>query len=111
MIRPHMELGFGHILSHINTVYVLATKPGVLVNSLTANASTPNLGALPSAQNNMHASQSTPNMVYTDSLPNLNGEGGVSTPVGMSPQHHSGDPHHHYKDRDRDTSVMRLKGQ
>ncbi|KAK7475319.1 hypothetical protein BaRGS_00033466, partial [Batillaria attramentaria] len=28
MIRPHMEFEFSHILSHINTVYVLATKAG-----------------------------------------------------------------------------------
>ncbi|PVD34602.1 hypothetical protein C0Q70_05878 [Pomacea canaliculata] len=30
MIRPHMDFEFSHILSHINTVFVLATKPNVL---------------------------------------------------------------------------------
>ena len=30
MIRPHMALSFANILSHINTVFVLATKPGIL---------------------------------------------------------------------------------
>ncbi|XP_059146235.1 LOW QUALITY PROTEIN: guanylate cyclase soluble subunit beta-1-like [Physella acuta] len=30
MIRPHMEFGFDNILSHINTVFVLITKQGVL---------------------------------------------------------------------------------
>ncbi|XP_076447120.1 guanylate cyclase soluble subunit beta-1-like [Babylonia areolata] len=54
MIRPHMDLDFSLILSHINTVYVLATKVGVL---------------------------------STD-----------------------GHQHHHVV-KDRDTSVMRLKGQ
>lgn len=30
MVRPHMEFDFHHILSHINTVYVLRTKEGIL---------------------------------------------------------------------------------
>ncbi|XP_012946641.1 guanylate cyclase soluble subunit beta-1 [Aplysia californica] len=30
MIRPHMEFGFDLVLSHINTVFVLITKKGVL---------------------------------------------------------------------------------
>ncbi|KAL4230720.1 Guanylate cyclase soluble subunit beta-1 [Mactra antiquata] len=30
MIRPHMKFDFDHILSHINTVYVLRTKEGIL---------------------------------------------------------------------------------
>lgn len=30
MIRPHMEFGFDHVLSHINTVFVLITRQGVL---------------------------------------------------------------------------------
>nr|CAD7570520.1 unnamed protein product [Timema californicum] len=29
-VRPHLELTFENILSHINTVYVLKTKPGVM---------------------------------------------------------------------------------
>lgn len=29
-VRPHLELTFDNILSHINTVYVLKTKPGVM---------------------------------------------------------------------------------
>ncbi|XP_044734835.1 guanylate cyclase soluble subunit beta-1 [Chrysoperla carnea] len=29
-VRPHLELTFENILSHINTVYVLRTKPGVM---------------------------------------------------------------------------------
>jgi hypothetical protein len=29
-VRPHLELSFENILSHINTVYVLKTKPGVM---------------------------------------------------------------------------------
>ncbi|KDR07449.1 guanylate cyclase soluble subunit beta-1 [Zootermopsis nevadensis] len=29
-VRPHLELTFQNILSHINTVYVLKTKPGVM---------------------------------------------------------------------------------
>lgn len=37
MIRPHMEFGFDHVLSHINTVYVLATKPGVLTTTAITN--------------------------------------------------------------------------
>lgn len=30
MVRPHMKFDFHHILSHINTVYVLRTKEGIL---------------------------------------------------------------------------------
>jgi guanylate cyclase soluble subunit beta len=30
MIRPHMDFEFNNVLSHINTVYVLRTKPGIL---------------------------------------------------------------------------------
>ncbi|XP_067663587.1 guanylate cyclase soluble subunit beta-1-like [Haliotis asinina] len=30
MIRPHMDLSYANIVSHINTVYVLRTKQGVL---------------------------------------------------------------------------------
>lgn len=30
MIRPHMEFSFEHVLSHINTVFVLTTKPGII---------------------------------------------------------------------------------
>lgn len=30
MVRPHMEFDFHHILSHINTVYVLRTKEGII---------------------------------------------------------------------------------
>ena len=30
MIRPHMEFDFNHILSHINTVYVLRTVEGIV---------------------------------------------------------------------------------
>ncbi|KAJ8298046.1 hypothetical protein KUTeg_024577 [Tegillarca granosa] len=30
MVRPHMEFDFANVLSHINTVYVLRTKPGIL---------------------------------------------------------------------------------
>ncbi|XP_029710577.1 guanylate cyclase soluble subunit beta-1 isoform X1 [Aedes albopictus] len=29
-IRPHLELSFGNILAHINTIYVLKTKAGVM---------------------------------------------------------------------------------
>ncbi|XP_067000206.1 guanylate cyclase soluble subunit beta-1 [Anabrus simplex] len=29
-VRPHLELTFENILSHINTVYVMKTKPGVM---------------------------------------------------------------------------------
>lgn len=29
-VRPHLELTFENILSHINTVYVLRTKKGVM---------------------------------------------------------------------------------
>lgn len=29
-VRPHLELTFENILSHINTIYVLKTKPGVM---------------------------------------------------------------------------------
>ncbi|XP_062537578.1 guanylate cyclase soluble subunit beta-1 isoform X4 [Armigeres subalbatus] len=29
-IRPHLELSFGNILAHINTIYVLKTKSGVM---------------------------------------------------------------------------------
>lgn len=29
-VRPHLEMTFENILSHINTVYVLKTKPGVM---------------------------------------------------------------------------------
>ncbi|GLV36126.1 Guanylyl cyclase beta-subunit at 100B [Carabus blaptoides fortunei] len=29
-VRPHLELSFENILSHINTVYVLQTRPGVM---------------------------------------------------------------------------------
>ncbi|XP_065159270.1 guanylate cyclase soluble subunit beta-1 [Atheta coriaria] len=29
-VRPHLELTFGNILSHINTIYVLKTRPGVM---------------------------------------------------------------------------------
>lgn len=29
-VRPHLDLTFENILSHINTVYVLKTKPGVM---------------------------------------------------------------------------------
>ena len=32
MVRPHMDFTFDHILSHINTVFVLRTKEGVLTN-------------------------------------------------------------------------------
>nr|BAK23251.1 soluble guanylyl cyclase beta-1 subunit [Gryllus bimaculatus] len=30
MVRPHLDLTFDNILSHINTVYVLKTKPGAM---------------------------------------------------------------------------------
>ena len=29
-VRPHLELTFENILSHINTVYVLRTKKGIM---------------------------------------------------------------------------------
>jgi guanylate cyclase soluble subunit beta len=29
-VRPHLELTFENILSHINTIYVLKTRPGVM---------------------------------------------------------------------------------
>jgi hypothetical protein len=29
-VRPHLELTFDNILAHINTVYVLNTKPGIM---------------------------------------------------------------------------------
>lgn len=29
-VRPHLDLTFENILSHINTVYVLKTRPGVM---------------------------------------------------------------------------------
>ncbi|KAK6976642.1 guanylate cyclase soluble subunit beta-1-like isoform X1 [Biomphalaria glabrata] len=32
MIRPHMEFSFNNILSHINTIFVLITREGVLTN-------------------------------------------------------------------------------
>ncbi|XP_065076633.1 guanylate cyclase soluble subunit beta-1-like [Ochlerotatus camptorhynchus] len=32
-IRPHLELSFGNILAHINTIYVLKTKAGVMAIS------------------------------------------------------------------------------
>lgn len=64
MIRPHMELEFTHILSHINTVYVLATRPGVLTSH--------------------------------------HHNGDVTDAISSHQDHHT---------KDRDTSVMRLKGQ
>jgi hypothetical protein len=30
MVRPHMEFTFEHILSHINTIYVVRTKSPVI---------------------------------------------------------------------------------
>ena len=32
MVRPHMDFSFNHILSHINQVFVLRTKDGILTN-------------------------------------------------------------------------------
>lgn len=29
-VRPHLDLTFDNILAHINTVYVLRTKPGIM---------------------------------------------------------------------------------
>lgn len=29
-VRPHLQMSFGNILSHINTIYVLKTKSGVM---------------------------------------------------------------------------------
>ena len=34
MVRPHMDFSFEHIMAHINTVYVLRTKEGILTNSV-----------------------------------------------------------------------------
>ena len=33
MVRPHMDFSFDHILSHINQVFVLRTKDGILTNN------------------------------------------------------------------------------
>lgn len=38
MIRPHMTFDFNHILSHINTVYVLRTKEGIFKTCADDNA-------------------------------------------------------------------------
>ncbi|KAL1130144.1 hypothetical protein AAG570_013082 [Ranatra chinensis] len=38
-VRPHLEVTFDNILAHINTVYVLKTKHGVMKNNLSAEFS------------------------------------------------------------------------
>ncbi|XP_065345782.1 guanylate cyclase soluble subunit beta-1 [Cloeon dipterum] len=37
MVRPHLDLTFENILSHINTVYVLRTRPGAYERGMAAN--------------------------------------------------------------------------
>ncbi|WAQ99037.1 GCYB1-like protein [Mya arenaria] len=38
MVRPHMEFDFNHILSHINTVYVLRSRDGIIGSDADDNA-------------------------------------------------------------------------
>ncbi|KAL8593726.1 hypothetical protein ACOMHN_036270 [Nucella lapillus] len=90
MIRPIMDLDFTHILSHINTVYVIATKPGVLASSSSSTSTTTTTTTNGDAADIRMTSSSS------------------ST---SSPLHQ---PHHTYQQqqsKDRDSSLMRLKGQ
>ncbi|KAF4526021.1 hypothetical protein B566_EDAN000814 [Ephemera danica] len=45
-VRPHLELNFENILSHINTVYVLKTKPGAYHRGPRAAAAEPEFNSL-----------------------------------------------------------------
>jgi hypothetical protein len=103
-----MDMEFGHIVSHINTVYVLATKPGVLAHAgIHITPSVPNLAmANPNASTHQHLPHP---LMPSQSSPNLfNSNSDVGGDVTSSPSHGTADPHFQLKDRD--TSVMRLKG-